>query len=276
MTDTTTTDTTTTTTTADTAKWYDGAEAEIIGHIQTKGWADKPANEAALAATRAHREAEKFVGKPADKLLVMPDVGDSDGWNNLYQKLGRPAEAKDYDFSTVKRGEEALSQADQDFLRDQAFKLNLTKDRATEFAQAFVKRETDNLAASTAETTANLQAAKDKLKANWGANFDANKFIAQQAAAKLGVSPEEINALESVVGYDRVMEMLRNVGSKIGEDKWVANPNPSIPGVMTREQAAAKKEELMTDTAWVKRYNDGGKAEFREMSALVAMIVGDD
>jgi len=36
----------------------------------------------------------------------------------------------------------------------------------------------------------------------------------QRAAAALGVPPETVSALESVIGYDKVMEMFRMIGTK--------------------------------------------------------------
>src|SRR5690348_6393637 len=64
----------TTTTTTDTAAaagtkvWFDGADAETVGHIQNRGLDKLPANEAALAAIKAHREAEKHLGVRADQI----------------------------------------------------------------------------------------------------------------------------------------------------------------------------------------------------------------
>ena len=130
-------------------------------------------------------------------------------------------------------------------------------------------------AAQAVETEAALIAAKERLAANWGANAEANLFVAKQAAAKLGVTPEAVAALEKVVGYDQVMSLFHNIGTKIGEDKFVQNPNPAIPGVMSREQAVAQRAELMNDSTFTKRYLDGEAAAFRQMTALNTLIVGE-
>ena len=101
------------------------------------------------------------------------------------------------------------------------------------------------------------------------------QFVAKQAAAKLGVTPEQVAALEQTVGYAKVMEMFRDIGTKIGEAKFVSSTGPT-GGIMTREQAVAKRAELMGDTNWAKRYLDGGAPEAREMNALLVLIAGDD
>ena len=66
------------------------------------------------------------------------------------------------------------------------------------------------------------------------------------------------------------------VGTKIGEDKFVAAANGPNGGIMTQQQAVARKAELMADTFWRDRYLAGGSAEVREMTNLVTIIAGGD
>ncbi len=42
---------------------------------------------------------------------------------------------------------------------------------------------------------------------------------------------------------------------------------------MTKDQAVARKADLMKDTAWTQRYLAGGVPEGREMEALTRLIV---
>lgn len=254
-----------------------GVEADLAGHITTKGWDKKSAGEAALEAARAHREAEKLIGIPSNQIIRLPqDAKDEAGWKALWGRLGAPAEAKDYDFSTVKAADgtainEALAQA----LRDAAASSHLPKDAATTMASTMAKYLDSTKSAELADYTAKLEADKAALVKNWGANLDANSVIAKSAAAALGVTKDDIAALEKVVGFSRVMELFRNIGTKIGEDKFVqALGQPS--GVMTRDQATAKKNDLMNDQGWRDRYLKGGIQENRELQALVAIIAGDD
>lgn len=259
------------------ANWFDGADAETVGHIQTKGWHIKPANEAALEAIKAHREAEKYLGAGVDKLVRIPDPNDPAQVKAFRDKLGIPADVTGYDLSLVKTAAGAAPDAAfLDFAKAQAADLGLSKDGAVKLAQAMLKQTEDTVTSRSALETAALAQEQAKLATNWGANAEANAFVAKQAAAKLGVTAEQINALEKVVGYAATMELFRTIGTKIGEDRFVVNPNPAIPGVMSREQAVSKKAQLMGDQAWVSRYMAGGAAEANEMKALSIMIVGED
>lgn len=256
--------------------WYEGADAELIGHIQTKGWHDKPANEVALAAIQAHREAEKYIGAPADRIIKLPTTPEDPAWADVYARLGAPKEAKDYDFSSVKVGEEAADPALVEFFRTQAAALHLPKDAAPALLDAYLKHQNGLGAAAAAEKTAALAEEHKVLDANWGANKEANKFLARKGAEKLGLDATAVDALEGVVGYAKTMEALRKVGEISGEAKFISGSGMTQDGIMTREQAIGRKAELMADGAWTKRYMDGGVVENREMTALLTLIVGDD
>ena len=256
--------------------WYQGvADAETLGHWQNNGWDKKTAAEVAVEATKSWKNAEKFVGAPANEILRVPkDASDEAGWKNVWSRLGKPAEAKDYDLSAVKGADgNALDENFANFVREQAFNLNLPKDAGAALAQRFAKYMDDGKAAASVEVAAKLATEKTELAKNWGANFEANKFVATQAAKALGVDPETVAALEKQVGYAKVMEMFRNIGSKIGEDKFVTSQAPGGNGVMTRDQAQARKSELMKDQAWVKSYLAGDAAKAREMTALNTLLV---
>lgn len=260
------------------AKWYAGADAELIGHIQTKGWHEKPANTVALEAIRAHREAEKFIGVPADQVLRLPkDATDEAGWKALHGRLGVPADAKGYDFTGVKFADGKEPDASfTDWLGQTALALNVPKDAAARMGQELVKYLENNETTLATERAAKLVEEKAALDTNWGANKDANLFIAKQAAAKLGVTPEAIQALEGQIGYAKVMEMFRSIGTKIGEANFIDGGKGPGNGIMTREQAVARKAELMADQAFSKRYLDGDAAAVREMTAVLTLITSDD
>lgn len=273
----TTTTAQTTTTTAPVAKWYEGkADAETVGYLQNKGLADKPLEEVALTAIRSHREAEKFIGAPANEILRVPKAdADEATVKAFWEKLGAPANGKEgYDFSPIKAADGSpLASPAIDAVREIAAELHLPKDAALRIANRIVKLEADRATETDTVRQGQLAEQKAALAKNWGPNAAVNLVIAQSAAAKLGIAPEAVTALESVVGYDKVMEMFRVVGTKIGEDRFVVPPAGGT-GVMTREAAVARMDELKADTAWRDRYLAGGAAEKREMASLVAVAAG--
>lgn len=256
--------------------WYHGtdADADLIGHIETKGWKTLTPAAAALAAAKAHREAEKMVGVPANQLIRLPkDASDIAGWNAVWTRLGAPTDPKEYDFADVKFANgDALDAGFIEAVRKTAADYHLTKDAAKALANTFAKALDGAEAGESAEYTSALAKEKDTLAANWGANANANMVIAQNAARALGVTPEDVKVLEKGIGYARVMEMFRTVGTKIGEDKFITSGAPA-GGLMTRGQAVSRKNDLMGDKDWTKRYLDGGVKEKQEMTDLNKIIV---
>lgn len=256
--------------------WYDGAAAEDVGYLQNRGWDKVDAKTAALNAAKAHREAEKLIGAPADKIIRIPnDPNDAEAMRQVRLRLGMPQDEKGYDFTPLKHADgSALTDAEKATWQKKAYGLGLRPSDALAFVQESIKEADDAKAAPTAELQAKIAAEKTKLAQNWGANYEANLFVAKQTAAALGVSPEVLEALGNTVGLAATMEMFRNIGTKIGEDKFVMSHLPGNTGVMTKEQAIDKKRALMNDRVWADAYLKGDAAKLAEMTALNTMIVG--
>ncbi len=260
--------------------WYQGVagvDEAMVGHWTNKGWAGKPAAEVAVEATKAWKAAEVFVGVPSTQLLRMPkDASDEATAKTMWERLGKPVDAKGYDFSEVKYTDgKPLEEGFANAVREASFGANLPKDAARSLARAFAKYLDNTKMSEAAERTAKLAEQRQALKTNWGPNEAANTFVAQRAAAALGIAPETVSALEAVIGYDKIMEMFRAIGSKIGEDKFITGTSAGGGGPMTREAAVAKKADLMGDKAWTKSYLEGDAAKKREMLALNIIISGD-
>lgn len=256
--------------------WYEGkADAEAIGYLQARGW-DKDPVTAALEAGKAHREATKMLGVPADQLARIPKKDDVAAWEQFHQKVnGKPADLKDYDFSNVKRKDgTALPDSLAGTLRTMAHKLNLGKEAAPTLAKDFLAAIETADAAAIAEREQAIAAEHDKLADNWKAGFETNMLIARRTATTLGITEDKVAALEKVIGYSGVMNMLRNLGGIIGEDKYLKPDGGGGPARMTKEMAVAKISELKGDRDWSKRYLDGGSAEVREFSDLHTIAYG--
>lgn len=256
--------------------WHDGIDAEFIGHAQNKGWKLDDPKEAFAAAAKVARDLEKHFGAPADRIVKMPAAdAKPEDFRAYYQRLGAPADAKEYDFATIKDAAgQPLAAPLADALRAAAFDRGLTKDAAVTVAQSVVKAIDGVKAAESAETTAKVTAAKAELQKNWGTSFEYNKLKAIDGARRLGITPEALAAFENQIGYANIMETLRKVGVGTSEDTFIDRGQMTNGQVTTREGAIARKAELMADRAWADRYLKGGAAENREMTALNTMIDG--
>ena len=253
--------------------WYEGkADAETVGYWQNRGLKLDDPVAIALDATKAAREAQKFVGVPPERLVRLPEKpSDEAGWNAVYQRLGAPADPKEYDFSTVKAADgTAPSAALLDTIRATAATLRVAKDKAPELASAVVKFLDAQKAETAAVTAAKLTEEKAALAKSWGQNADMNKLQAMQGAKRLGITKEAMDALEGVAGYAAVMEAMRKVGAGTSEETFVEGGGSGMPA--TSGAAQARLNELMNDAAWGKRLLAGDAATVREFNALTQQV----
>jgi hypothetical protein len=261
----------TTTAATTTPPWHNALAPEYIGHWQNKGWKIDDPVEIAINATKQARELEKHFGVPPEQLLKMPKAdAKPDEIKAFRMRLGMPAEAKDYDFSTVKD----LPQPIADTLRTSAHAQGLSKEAAVAIA-ADMKKALDAAQATEATVTAaKIAEEQTKLKTDWGPNYEFNKLKAMEGARRLGIAPEAVAALEKQIGYAAVMDAMRKIGVGTSEDNFIERGTGSNGSPTTREGATARKAELMADTAWRDRYLKGDLQAKQEMTALNTMIDG--
>jgi hypothetical protein len=260
--------------------WHDGVDSETIGHWDNKGWKKDDPKEIAIAATKQAREAERFFGVPPDQILKLPKAdAKPDEIAAFYQRLGAPKESKEYDFSAVKLNGQPLDEALTSALREAMAQAFVPKDRAPAIATAVAKALDDKAAADTTIRTAKLAEEKATLAKNWGVTPDKlettlNMLQARQGAQRLGITPEAVAALENQIGYAALMDAMRKIGAKTGEDTFVEGGGGSGP-TTTRDGAVAKLATLENDKAWGKRLAAGDAAAIAEWSALTAIISGE-
>lgn len=257
------------------AKWWDGkADAITVGYLQNRGLHDKTPEEVALSVAKAHMEAEKFIGAPADQLIRLPkDKADQAGWQGVFDKLGALKDGQLPSYDGASADGKALTKEVQDLATMIGYRTHMTPEAAVFAAQEIQKFIGKGLSQVSEKIAADLAVAKDALNKNWGVNFNGNKVVADNAMRALGVTPEQQAAAENMLGYDKMMEMFRQIGVKMGEDKYVSNANTSgLPVQKTREQINQRITELKNDKAWVARYMDGGLEEKKELLNLQRLL----
>lgn len=258
------------------APWYQGkVEDRIVGAWQNN-FPQHLNDPAALAAavTNSFLETQKFLGVPKEQLARIPLKPDDEaGWNELHKRLGKPDKAEDYVLKTAdgKDLDAGLATA----LRAAAFKTHLPKDAAATLAAEMAKVDVARQTAAQAEYDVKIAAERTALATNWGANAAVNKEMAKAGVKALGFDADMVDALEKVVGYSKLMEVFRGVGTKTSEGQFHLAPKgqgAAQGGPMSVDQAKARKAELFADKDWAAKCDRGGVAENRELLALTTII----
>lgn len=259
--------------------WFDGLDAETIGHWDNKGWKKDDPKALATELTKAWKGLERHFGAPADRIIRLPEKADDEaGWSAVRQKLGAPKEAKEYDFSTVKFSDGTeLEQGFTDTMRSVLYKAGASKDAATDVVKSVVKFMDDADAAETAARAAKIQADQSALKQEWGQNFDFNRLTAMQGVKRAiggddAAAQSVVDAMQNAIGYKATMEFWRKIGAGTSESTFHDGGTTGNPTTM--QGAIARKSELERDPEWSARYLKGSPKEVAEMNALIQLIAG--
>ena len=177
-----------------------------------------------LAKSFVH--AQKMVG--ADKIPVPNKFATDKDWDAVYEKLGRPKTAEEYQFNLPE--DQKVDDAALKNFSTQAHKLGLLPGQAEGMVKFYNEMRSTELAAAESTATGQREKAITELKTEWGQAYDqklqqANNVVANvfpkgfmdtnlEDGTKLGDHPAVIKAFASLAG-------------KMGEDNIVQASGPT-------------------------------------------------
>jgi hypothetical protein len=252
------------------ATWYSGFDQETLGWMENRGLTKMDQNKALEAAINGHRNAEKYMGVPADKLARIPDWEKADKveLDQFFGKLGRPSSPNDYKLplpegSSPEFAKEASTWFHEAGLNERQANAVVTK--WNDYVQSITVRETETAQSKFQEQEASL-------KREWGAAFEQEVGFAKNATRALGLNEQQVSALENALGFDGLLKMMNSIGKKTGEAKFVTGES-STNGPMTPAQAKARIDTLRNDKEWVNKYLSGNVDARAEMERLHQFMV---
>jgi len=245
----------------------DGAPEVVKNLLETKKW-----NNVEQIAT-GYNELEKFTG--IGKHLVIPEAEDAEGWNNVYNSLGRPETPDKY---IIEDDEVVPLDAElTDKWKQYAHKMGYTQKQmagAVQFQRDIIKGALEAEAAQQAAAAEAEAAAKEEkvqaLKQKLGANYDAEIRGARVVADNLGI----YKTLEAkgLASDPEIIEMLIAIKNKTAEGV-ITPPTPPEPAKMPQDEL----EELKKNEAFTKRMHPKHKEvmkRFMELNRIIANSPG--
>lgn len=240
--------------------WVDGLPTdELKGWIQNRGYHELKPEEALGKISDGFWNLEKKMGVPADRLLRLPErLDDADEMKSVYDRLGRPEAPDQYGFK-VPEG----TDADEGFLKwagETFHGLGLSKEQGQHLLNAYIKYQGEVVGNEENTLAEDSQAQHLALQKEWGNAYQQNQRIAAGAAQQLGVSGDDIDAIQNALGFDRTMKLFHSIGTRTMEPSLAHGDGAGAPsgGVLTPEQAKAEIEQLKHDPDFRKKFNDGG------------------
>ncbi len=228
--------------------WTSSLSPEMKAYVTNKGFKDTN------AVLDSYQNYEKLMGVPKEQLLKLPKEAADPAWNDVYDRLGRPKQASEYQFAKPAQGEQSPEFVD--WAQKQFHGLGLTKTQGeklaagwNEYAQGLMQKDTEAYQVSVKNEDL-------ALKKEWGAKYDENMRTGAKAMKEFGLDPEkDIPALEKAFGYGKTLKFLVSIGSKVGEAQFVdGDTNRGFQGAMTPDEARAQINLLKQDKAFVTKF----------------------
>ena len=249
--------------------WHSGFDQETSGWLENRGLTKLDEKSAIPELVKGFRNAEKYIGTPADKLLKIPDWDKADKveLDQIYSKLGRPNDPKEYNLPVP----EGFTHDFADWAKGTFHEAGLSARQAS----AVTAKWNEYVAGiMEGDDASKAQAMKDQeagLRNEWGDAYDKYDSMAANAINSLGVKDNQLAALRDSLGFDGAMKMFANIGEKIGEAQYVSGEGRGGNGPMTPAQAVSKISQLQGDKEWVSKYLAGNVESRNEMERLMKM-----
>lgn len=245
-----------------------GLETEALGYVQTKGWKNP------VGVIESYRNLEKLTGVPPEQIIKLPKGDTPEEWGPVWDRLGRPKDAKGYEIPTPKEGaDEKFVEWAKTTFHEVGLPARLAKSLAEKW-NAYTQTQTAQ-AKESYETT--IAAETQALKKEWGADHEKNITSARRAAKEFGLDANAIDRLESALGFAGLMKLMHKIGSKLGTDDSFIGADTKNPGFngMSASAAKAQIDALKADKAFSAKYI-AGDVEAREKMTRLHQIAYPD
>ncbi len=243
------------------ADWTSDLSEDQRALLETKGWKGPG------AVLESYRHLEKLVGR--DKIAI-PKAGDSEAWNAVYDRLGRPESAEGYEISVPDGVQRDAAFEEQ--MRGLFHSAGLTKAQVAALSEGWHGYLGSESARAEQGRIERAEQEDEALRSEWGSSFDRNMEQARRAARSFG-DAEIIDGLEESVGRAAVFKMFARIGAAMAEDSLEGEGGESFsqPGSV-RAQIASLKADPAFREAWLEHSHPGHQQAVARMAALTEKL----
>jgi hypothetical protein len=248
--------------------WYGSFDQETSGWLENRGLTKLDEKAAIPELVKGFRNAEKYIGTPADKLVKIPDWDKADKveLDQIYQKLGRPNDPKEYKLPVP----DGQPRDFADWAEGVFHEAGLSARQAAAVTNKWNEYVGGMVEGETASKQQMLKDQESGLRSEWGQAYDKYDTIAANAITSLGIEDKQLAAIRDSLGFDGAMKLFAKIGEKLGEpDYHSGDSRQGNSGPLTPAQAVSKISALQSDKEWVGKYLAGNVESRAEMERLM-------
>lgn len=227
---------------------------------------------------RSYHGQAKLLGVPKDQLLRVPVSDDAKDWDPIYNRLGRPEKADAYKL-TLPDGAK-LNDAVAKPIFETAHKLGVSQKQLDGLYGALAAQGKAQQEAETAKQTADLAAAGQALKTEWGQAFDQKVETGKAAIVHLdktlNLGGQLVKDLETtgLGNHPGLAKVFAHIGASLREDGIIGKAGSGADALNSPTEARQNIAALQADPEFMKAYTDrrnvGHAAAMAKMTALYA------
>ena len=219
-----------------------------------------------LAKSYVH--ARRMIGADPNDVLHMPKEGDSEGWGQVYNRLGRPEAPEGYNFDM---GDGEGSDDLMDFKRV-AHELGLSNSQAkmvvgiyNKVGEAEAHSEDEEFEKMNVDYTQQIQS-------EWGDSYTRNAELARRAFSNFA-SEEAVEVLKEtgLSNHPEILKTFARIGQVMAESDVLPGTRGQIgaPSVANAEdQISQRMQDQDFKLAYMDEANPGHESAVREMTRL--------
>lgn len=245
---------------AATGNWYDKFDNEDLkGYVQNKGWKDP----AELAV--GYQNLEKLLG--GEKIPMPKGADDTEGWNRVYEALGRPNTPADYGLKSPDGQETDFSKA----AATKFHELGISAQQAASLTEWWNAQNQAAVEAQNSTIAQNTEAQLSDLRKEWGGAYDENIEMGRRAAREFGLGQEKLSAIESAIGTGELVKLMAQIGRGMTEHTFEGGKSTGNSFGMTPAAAQQRIGALKADPSWSAKYISGDADARAEMQRLMGL-----
>jgi len=184
------------------------------------------------ALAKSYINATQMIGK--DKVAVPNKNSTEEQWNEVFDKLGRPASADKYTLD-VKSDIVPLNEGDVKQFAENAHKLGLSNKQAQGVLEFYKNNMESNAHQSKVDTETSQVQAEQELRKEWGRDFEANVKRAG-ALAKANLNTE-------------ILDLELKNGMRVGDHPEMIKGFAKIASLLTEDKIMSPEDENASKTS---------------------------
>lgn len=192
---------------------------------------------------KSYAELQKLVGH---EKIVLPKEEDSELWNDVWSRLGRPETTDGYKLDGEKLEKSMVNEEGLEKIKEVAHKAGITNKQLEAMVDSYLDVTGEMHESFRNETSRKVEEDIKGLQKEWGGAFEERTQIAQKAYKSLCADNEALKQkMDNGLGNDPdIIKMFYSIGTQMTED---AIQGKSRPLSMTPDAAKAEIEKIKLD-----------------------------